>query len=137
MGATSHRLGNLTALVDINALQADGPTAGVLSHRTDRRQSGRRFGWFVQRVDGNDVDALARALDDTSAPAVRNRHAGQSSVRHQDRARRAAVWRTGKAHFMRIDADEWQLCRDQLTAAPHQERRQTTIQPRHRCAPRR
>ena len=30
MSASHHRLGNLTALVDINALQADGPTAGVL-----------------------------------------------------------------------------------------------------------
>ena len=30
MGAAHHRLGNVIALVDINALQADGPTAGVL-----------------------------------------------------------------------------------------------------------
>ncbi|MDQ1741159.1 MAG: transketolase, partial [Pseudonocardiales bacterium] len=30
MGAAHHQLGNLTAMVDINALQADGPTAGVL-----------------------------------------------------------------------------------------------------------
>ncbi|HEX2398809.1 MAG TPA: transketolase, partial [Mycobacterium sp.] len=30
MGASHHRLGHLTAMVDINALQADGPTAGVL-----------------------------------------------------------------------------------------------------------
>ncbi|BBX66901.1 hypothetical protein MPSYJ_03620 [Mycolicibacterium psychrotolerans] len=30
MGASHHRLGNLIAMVDINALQADGPTAGVL-----------------------------------------------------------------------------------------------------------
>ena len=31
MGAAHHQLGNLTAVVDINALQADGPTAGILS----------------------------------------------------------------------------------------------------------
>jgi transketolase len=30
MGASHHRLGHLTAMVDINALQADGPTVGVL-----------------------------------------------------------------------------------------------------------
>ena len=41
MGASHHRLGNLIAMVDINALQADGPTVGVL--RTDRSPtSGRR-----------------------------------------------------------------------------------------------
>ena len=41
MGAANHRLGNLTALVDINALQADGPTAGRAVHRADPRQVGR------------------------------------------------------------------------------------------------
>ena len=30
MGASHHQLGNVIAMVDINALQADGPTAGVL-----------------------------------------------------------------------------------------------------------
>jgi transketolase len=29
-GASHHRLGNLIAMVDINALQVDGPTVGVL-----------------------------------------------------------------------------------------------------------
>lgn len=57
MGASHHRLGNLTAMVDINALQADGPTVGVLRTEpvTDKWAA---CGWYAQRVDGNDVNAL-------------------------------------------------------------------------------
>ena len=63
MGASHHQLGNLTAMVDINALQADGPTAGILRIEpiTDKWPA---CGWLVQRVDGNDVDALLTAFDD-------------------------------------------------------------------------
>ena len=47
ISASHHRLGNLTALVDINALQADGPTAGVLRIEpvTDNWEA---CGWFVR-----------------------------------------------------------------------------------------
>ena len=62
MGAAHHQLGNLTAMVDINALQADGPTAGILSVEpiTDKWAA---CGWHVERVDGNDIEALLRAFD--------------------------------------------------------------------------
>ena len=53
-------------MVDINALQADGPTAGVL--RTEPvADKWAACGWFVRRVDGNDVDALLTAFDDVAA----------------------------------------------------------------------
>ena len=122
MGASHHRLGNLTAMVDINALQADGPTAGVL--RTEPvADKWAACGWFVQRVDGNDVDALLDAFDDVadSEPVT-----GTPSVILCDtRIGRGVplLENREKAHFMRIDADEWQLCRDQLTAG-HQGERQ-------------
>ena len=47
MGASHHQLGNLTAMVDINALQADGPTAGVLRIEpvADKWAA---CGWFVR-----------------------------------------------------------------------------------------
>ena len=115
MSASHHRLGNLTALVDINALQADGPTAGVLRIEpvTDKWAA---CGWFVQRVDGNDVDALLAAFDDVAA---RRSLTGTPSVILCDTRIGCGVpllENREKAHFMRIDADEWQLCRDQLTA---------------------
>ena len=81
ISASHHRLGNLTALVDINALQADGPTAGVL--RTEPiADKWAACGWFVRRVDGNDVDALLTAFDDVAAQcSVWN--TGGHSVRHR------------------------------------------------------
>ena len=90
MGASHHRLGHLTALVDINALQADGPTAGVL--RTEPvADKWAACGWFVRRVDGNDVDALLAAFDDIAGRRSAHRHAIGPAVRHQGRLRGAAA----------------------------------------------
>jgi transketolase len=113
MGAAHHQLGNLIAMVDINALQADGPTAGVLRTEpvTDKWAA---FGWHVQRVNGNDVQALLDAFDDVTTEPT-----GVPSVILCDTRVGCGVpllETREKAHFMRIDADEWQICRDQLTA---------------------
>ncbi|MBB3604875.1 transketolase [Mycolicibacterium sp. BK556] len=110
MGASHHGLTNLIALVDINALQADGPTAGVL--RTEPvADKWAACGWHVQRVDGNDVDELLAAFDQVSAEKP-------SVILCDTRIGRGVrlLETREKAHFMRIDADEWQICRDQLTA---------------------
>jgi transketolase len=115
MSAHHHRLGNLTAMVDINALQADGPTAGVL-HIEPVVDKWAAFGWYVQRVDGNDMDALLAAFDRVTERAGET---GTPSVILCDTkiGRGVPLLETReKAHFMRIEADEWQLCRDQLTA---------------------
>ena len=112
MGASHHNLGNLIAMVDINALQADGPTAGVL--RTEPvADKWAACGWHVARVDGNDFDALLGAFD-----AIDTQSTGRPSVILCDtRIGRGVplLENREKAHFMRIDADEWQICRDQLT----------------------
>ena len=114
MGASHHRLGHLIAMVDVNALQADGPTAGVL--RTEPiGDKWSACGWFTQRVDGNDVGALLDAFD---AVAERSAPIGQPAVIVCDtRVGRGVplLENREKAHFMRIDADEWQICREQLT----------------------
>ena len=123
MGAGHHRLGNLTAMVDINALQADGPTASVL--RTEPvADKWAAFGWYVQRVDGNDVGALLAAFDDAAAQAAPT---GRPSVILCDTKIGHGVpllENREKAHFMRIDEHEWQICRDQLTAG-HEGKRPT------------
>lgn len=115
MGAAHHRLGNLVAMVDINALQADGPTAGVL--RTEPvADKWTACGWFTQRVDGNDVEALLAAFDEITSRA---QPVGTPAVLLCDTVVGRGVpllENREKAHFMRIDADEWQICREQLTA---------------------
>jgi transketolase len=61
MFAAHHSLANLTVVVDINGLQALGPTKDVL----DLRPLGdkwRAFGWQCQEVDGHDLAALLQVL---------------------------------------------------------------------------
>src|SRR3954453_7059346 len=110
MACAHHGLDNVTAIVDVNALQADGPTAGVL--RTEPvTDKWRAFGWHAVRVDGNDVGALVAAADEI------REHRGSPSVLICDTRIGCGVpllETREKAHFMRVDAHEWQIARDQL-----------------------
>lgn len=111
MAAAKHGLGRLTAVVDVNALQADGPTADVLSIEPIE-EKWRAFGWSTFRVDGNDVGALLAAFDaareveqDVPRAIVCDTRIGCGVPLLEARE---------KAHFMQIADDEWELCRDQL-----------------------
>jgi transketolase len=110
MACAHHGLDNVTAIVDVNALQADGPTAGVL--RTEPVvDKWRSFGWHATRVDGNDVAALVDAFDAADA------HRGSPSVIVCDTRIGCGVpllMEREKAHFMRVEAHEWQVARAQL-----------------------
>ncbi|MFC6066398.1 transketolase [Streptomyces ochraceiscleroticus] len=110
LACAHHGLDNVTTIVDVNALQADGPTAGVLRTEpvTDKWEA---FGWHAIRVDGNDIGALLTAFD---AARV---HRGSPSVLVCDTqiGRGVPLLETReKAHFMRVEEHEWQVARDQL-----------------------
>src|SRR3954468_4013051 len=62
MSAGHHGLDNLICIVDVNRMQADGPSTGVLNFEP-LPAKWDAFGWFVQRVDGNNIPALVRAFD--------------------------------------------------------------------------
>ncbi len=109
MAASHHGLGNLLCVVDVNALQADGPTAGVLRTEplVDKWQA---FGWRTVRVDGNDIPALLAAVDslpagDTPAVVLCDTRVGRGVPFLETRE---------KAHFIRIDEHEWDLARAAL-----------------------
>jgi transketolase len=110
MACAHHGLDNVTAIVDVNALQADGPTEGVLRTEPvlDKWQA---FGWHALRVDGNDIAALVAAFDEIAA------HTGSPSVLICDTRIGYGVpllMEREKAHFMRVDEHEWQIARTQL-----------------------
>ncbi|TFV78329.1 transketolase [Blastococcus sp. CT_GayMR19] len=110
MSCAHHGLDNVTAIVDVNALQADGPTAGVL--RTEPvTEKWQAFGWHALRVDGNDIAALVAAFDEL------RRHRGTPSVLICDTRIGSGVpllENREKAHFMRVEEQEWHLARTQL-----------------------
>ncbi|MER6494331.1 transketolase [Streptomyces griseorubiginosus] len=111
LACAHHGLDNVTALVDVNALQADGPTKGVL--RTEPvTAKWEAFGWHAIRVDGNDIGALVAAFD-----SLRGHH-GSPAVLICDTRIGCGVpmlETREKAHFMRVEEHEWQLARQQLT----------------------
>lgn len=113
MSASHWRLDNLIAIIDVNNQQADGHSSEVLAFEpiVDRWQA---FGWFVQRVDGNDLDALVGAFDQARA------HAGaQPRVIICDTRMGKGVpflENRDKTHFIRVDENEWDLALNALDA---------------------
>lgn len=61
MFAGHHRLANLTAIVDMNGMQALGPTSQILDLRSMAEQWAG-FGWATTKVHGHDLKALLSAL---------------------------------------------------------------------------
>jgi transketolase len=110
LAGSHHELDNLTAIVDMNALQADGPTKDVL--RTEPvEEKWRAFGWHAVRVNGNNVKALVTALDE-----LRD-HGGSPSVLICDTRIGHGVpflESREKAHFMRVEPHEWGLARQHV-----------------------
>jgi transketolase len=59
--AAHHRLGNLTAIIDLNGQQALGYTKDVCNI-PNMVERWRAFGWEADEVDGHDVEALAEKM---------------------------------------------------------------------------
>lgn len=115
MSAAHWELGNLVALVDLNGLQADGRTDDVLRLEPQEARWAS-FGWEVQRIDGNDLDAVLTALDRATNGAAAQ---GRPNVVLCDTrlAKGVAVLEAkDKLHFLRVAAEEWPIAKEQLTA---------------------
>ena len=110
MAASTFQLDNLVALIDCNGIQADGAIHVAIEPVAEKWRS---FGWDTCEVDGNDLAALTTAL---------------ARARAQDGCPKAIVMRTlpGKgvpalearerAHFVRVDNEEWDDLVAQLEA---------------------
>lgn len=59
--AHKYALGNLTAIIDQNGYQQTGPTREVLD-LTEFQPKIEAFGWHVQTINGNDMQAVVEAL---------------------------------------------------------------------------
>lgn len=105
LGAAHHKLSNLICLVDINNQQADGPSGKVMGFEPlfDKWAA---FGWHVQRVNGNDLQAVMTAFD-----VARKLTEGKPRVILCDTLMGKGVRfleERDKNHFIRVDPPEWQ-----------------------------
>ncbi|MCH5519259.1 transketolase [Pseudomonas syringae] len=111
MSASHWKLDNLIAIIDVNNQQADGHSSEVLAFEpiVDRWQA---FGWFTQRVDGNDLDALVAAFDNA------RQHAGAQPrviICDTKMGKGVAFLETReKTHFIRVDEHEWDVALNNL-----------------------
>ena len=113
MSAAHFKLDNLIAIVDVNNQQADGPSTEMMAFEPLVDKS-KAFGWFVQRVDGNDLDAVVAAFDAANitlnpSPAmiVADTLMGKGVPFLEQRE---------KNHFIRVEPHEWQLAIEELDA---------------------
>ena len=60
--AHKYKLGNLTAIIDQNGYQQTGPTKEVLD-QTPYEDKLSAFGWHVQSIDGNSMEAVLKGLE--------------------------------------------------------------------------
>ncbi|MFV0333282.1 MAG: transketolase [Tropicimonas sp.] len=113
MSAAHHRLDNLICIVDFNNQQADDASTTVLSAEPvlDKWQA---FGWFAQRVDGNDIPALVAAFDAARACADPRPRV----IICDTRMCRGVPFleQRESTHFVRVEPDEWQKALDALDA---------------------
>ena len=104
MSAGSHKLDNLIGIVDVNQMQADGPSTGIMNFEPLLPKF-EAFGWFAQRVDGNDIDALVKAFD-----AARNHTGAQPRIIICDTKMAKGVpflEARERNHFLRVEPHEW------------------------------
>lgn len=111
IGGATFGLDNLVALIDCNGIQADGRITVALEPVADKW---RAFGWDTTELDGNDMGQLVHGL---------------AGARSRNGRPKALVLRTlpgrgvplletrEKAHFIRVEPDEWAVIRRQLEEA--------------------
>jgi transketolase len=111
--AGHYQLDNLVAIVDVNNQQADGPSKEVMAFEPLVEKL-NAFGWFVQRVDGNDLDAVVAAFDAAKAhPAKKPRMIVADTLMGKGVA---FLEQREKNHFIRVESHEWQLALAALEA---------------------
>jgi len=111
--ASHHKLDNVIGIIDVNNQQADGPSTQVMAFEplVDKLQA---FGWFVQRVDGNDLDAVVAAFDAAKAcPEPKPRMIVADTLMGKGVP---FLEQREKNHFIRVESHEWQLALTALEA---------------------
>lgn len=113
MGAAHHGLNNLICIVDINNQQADGVSGKIMGFEPIAAKF-EDFGWYTQRVDGNNLPAVLETFDNARTSFLQKPRVilcdtlmGKGVPFLETRE---------KNHFIRVEAHEWQLALAHLAA---------------------
>jgi transketolase len=112
MSGSNFRLDNLVALIDCNGIQADGAIVIDIEPVADKW---RAFGWQVQEIDGNDMAAVVAALEQARATEGRP-HA--IVLRTKPGKGVPTLEQREKAHFVRVEPEEWDALILELEGQP-------------------
>jgi len=103
MFAAHYRLGNLTAIVDYNGLQIDGPVRDIMNLEPVA-DKWRAFGWQVEEVDGHDFAELLPALETAAQPSDQP----TMIVAHTVKGKGVAMWENEVAshHIHEVEPED-------------------------------
>jgi transketolase len=110
IAGSSFGLDRLVAIVDCNGIQADGPLVVDIEPVADKWTA---FGWETQEVDGNDVRAIVAAFDRAREPNGRPKCI---VLRTTPGSGIPTLEQRERAHFVRVDPDEWDRLAAELEA---------------------
>jgi transketolase len=110
MAAAHYKLSNLTALVDVNHVQADGPVDDVMTVEPIA-EKWRAFGWHAQSLDGNSIGKLVTALDAAREVAHRPQVLVCTTLMGKGIP---FIEQRPRGHFVRVETGEWDLALAQL-----------------------
>ena len=111
LSAAHWKLGNLIAIVDVNNQQADGKSSRIMNFEP-LAAKWEAFGWYTQRVNGNDIPALVTAFD-TARALTEDRP--RVIICDTQLAKGVPFLETReKSHFLRVEQHEWKLALDAL-----------------------
>lgn len=112
MFAAHHKLGNLTAVIDLNGQQALGKTEGVLD-LTPMPRRWEEFGWDAREVDGHDAGELLAALGSAGDGRPRVVVARTTFGKGVSFMQGELCW-----HYLPMSADQFRTAVDEVNQAP-------------------
>jgi transketolase len=106
--ASTFKLDRLVAIVDCNGIQADGAITVNIEPVADKW---RAFGWDAVEINGNDMAAIVGAFD---ASRAANGRPKAIVLRTTPGKGIPALEKRERAHFVRVEADEWTRLAEEL-----------------------
>ncbi len=103
MFAGSNHLDNLIVLLDYNKMQLDGPVSEIneLAPVEDKWES---FGFYVQSIDGHDLDTISNAIDNAKAQHEKANMIVLNTIKGKGASFAEVV---ANCHSMSISEDMW------------------------------